>query len=298
MIINIKFDYKNADLLLLSNNNASNVNKCTIVFENLPTTTATLHFGDHQMQGAVQNGAASWDVTNYLYDVAGQFEVYVDDGPRYTFIISSLLTTDDNFMLLNKENTYVFEKVFDDLRLSKSLLKLMYPVNAVLEFGTDVDPNNLPEWSGIDWAWERFAEGLTTVGYKAGDPIFGTIGAEPGSRNSVAVSHAHAQAAHTHSVGIESVAHTHYISGGSHNHNYGYRPDRAAAGSARYTAASTSYSQYGTTYSAHTHSCGGESANHTHSVTGGATTTGYAGVDGTNRNIQPSKVTAKWIRTR
>lgn len=259
------------------------------------------------------------------------------------------------------ENADVIDEEIGDLKTaltSAIILKTIYPVNSIVEFGADVDPNkDVLEWKGIDWKWERYAPGMTTVGYKAGDSLFGTIGAEVGSKNSVVVNHTHPQAAHEHTVGNQSanhthsqVAHTHTVGNQSANHTHALNGSGAQAASVSLTggfncvayyshtaegiikrtftsntANIPSGSGYGGAWfdvnATHNHalsgSTGGNSANHNHAVSGGATTTGSNsashshkvsggatttgaasdGIVGTDKNVQPSKVTAKWIRT-
>lgn len=166
--------------------------------------------------------------------------------------------TDD--ALKEKSDTSHKHTSKDVTDLHMTVLKIIYPVHTVLEFGANINPNtDITEWSGVDWTWERYAPGRVTVGYMEGDTAFGTLGAEGGDRDAAVVEHSHAQVAHTHTVGTESANHTHSVTGG---------------------AATT----------------GANSANHTHAVTGGATMTGAAGSSGSNKNLQPYKVTAKWIR--
>lgn len=186
--------------------------------------------------------------------------------------------------------------------IDEKMLKLIYPVGTVLEFGSDTDPNSMQEWSGINWKWEPFAEGRVTVGKQTGDGIFGTVGTETGSRDAVVISHSH----NVQGTAVASGMHGHQIDGstnlaGAHKHTYGYYQDRAASGEARNTPGPNNAipgGNYDTTQApAHVHSVEGvaeSNGQHEHQVSGTAAQTGVAG---TNKNIQPSIVVSKWIRT-
>lgn len=197
------------------------------------------------------------------------------------------------------EHTHPTSDITD---IDEKMLKLIYPVGTVLEFGTDTDPNTISEWSEIEWTWEPFAEGRVTVGKQTGDALFGTVGAETGSRDAITVSHTHGVTGYAEASG----EHTHRIEGsasyvGEHTHKYGYYQDRAASGEARNTPGPMGGmpgGDYNTSAAGgHTHTIEGvaiQEGIHAHDVSGTAAQTGVAG---TNKNIQPSIVVSKWIRT-
>lgn len=187
--------------------------------------------------------------------------------------------------LVNKE--YVDSNVGSNLTL-----KQIYPVGTVLEFGEDIDPNNLSEWNGIDWTWEPYAEGLTTVGKKDGDSLFGTVGNEVGSRDAIVVSHNHTTPAHSHTIGGGACTAT---SAGNHRHVIYAKVYNRGSGSSKTTTPqnSSSDNNRNSAYAgAHTHPVPA----HSHTVSGGGGTSGSAGSTGTDKNIQPSIVVSKWIR--
>lgn len=147
-------------------------------------------------------------------------------------------------------------------------LNNIYPVGSIYISTNSVDPSTL-----FGGTWKKI-EGKFLLGSSSSY----ALGASGGSANAVVVSHTHAQVAHTHTVGKNS-----------HSHKYGYYTDRAAKGTARNTPGSTGASgTYNTT-----------SDTHTHSVNGGATTTGAAsgGVAGTGKNMPPYLVVNIWERT-
>lgn len=149
----------------------------------------------------------------------------------------------------------------------KSLLDYIYPIGSIYISTNGVSPSKL-----FGGTWQEI-EGRFLLGASTEYPV----GSEGGSANAVVVSHTHAQVAHTHTVGSDS-----------HSHKYGYYTDRAAKGTARNTPGSTGASgTYNTT-----------SDTHTHSVNGGATTTGAAsgGVAGTGKNMPPYLVVNIWER--
>lgn len=258
----------------------------------------------------------------YSYGNAGEQGDYIATYSLNTFVefqidVTIYVGSETEINLELKSEVYISAEEFEQLEedfeshkhpttditdLDKTMLKLIYPVNSVLEFGEDIDPNSdIPEWQGIGWTWEPFAEGRTTVGKQTGDSLFGTVGSELGSRDAINVSHSHSVNGETGAGG----SHNHSISGtassgGNHTHEYGYYADRAASGEARNTPGPTGAmpgGNYNTTESGpHTHTLSGSTnttGEHGHSVTGEAETTGQAG---TNKNIQPSIVVSKWIR--
>lgn len=258
----------------------------------------------------------------YSYGNAGEQGDYIATYSLNTFVefqidVTIYIGSDTEINLELKSDVYVsmedFEQLEEDFKnhkhptsditdINKTILKLIYPVNTVLEFGEDVDPNSdIPEWQGIEWTWEPFAEGRVTVGKKTGDALFGTVGSELGSRDAINVSHKHNISGNTSPDG----QHDHSISGnasfgGQHKHEYGYYTDRAASGEARNTPGPTGAmpgGSYNTTeVGSHSHTISGgtnTAGEHGHSVAGEAETTGQAG---TNKNIQPSIVVSKWIR--
>lgn len=215
--------------------------------------------------------------------------------------------TENDKDLVNKE--YVDSNVGSNLTL-----KQIYPVGTVLEFGEDIDPNNLSEWSGIDWTWERYAEGLVTVGKKDGDSLFGGVGEKVGSRDAVVVTHDHTTPAHGHTIeggnctATSAGTHAHSMkSAGDHYHTvYAKKYERASGKEATTTPQNSSSNNNRTSGTnsagAHIHTVNNAGAHthpvpaHSHTVTGGRGTSGSTGSPGTNKNIQPSIVVSKWIR--
>lgn len=62
--------------------------------------------------------------------------------------------------------------------IQRLIVDVAYPVHRTIEFATDIDPNDLWDWT----TWVRFAEGQTTVGYKNDDVDFGAIGDTGGAK--------------------------------------------------------------------------------------------------------------------
>lgn len=177
-----------------------------------------------------------------------------------------------------------------DLVTKEYVFNAVYPVGSIYMSVNPVNPEDL--FGGI---WEQI-EGQFLLGASSSY----TLGSTGGSADAVVVSHTHPQVAHTHTVGNNSVAHTHSISGGSHSHIYGVYKNRAANGSGRDTPGGPTAGDatYNTTSTSHSHTCGNNSASHTHAVSGGATTTGAASgaVAGTGKNMPPYIAVNIWKR--
>lgn len=178
-----------------------------------------------------------------------------------------------------------------DLVTKEYIFNAIYPVGSIYMSVNATSPETL-----FGGTWQKI-EGQFLLGSSSSY----TLGSTGGSADAVVVSHTHPQVAHTHTVSGNSVSHTHSISGGSHNHKYGAYKNRSANGSGRDTPGSTTGGDivYNTTSTSHSHTCGNNSASHTHVISGGATTTGAASgaVAGTGKNMPPYLSVNIWKRT-
>ena len=171
----------------------------------------------------------------------------------------------------------------------KDLVDALYPVGMVVEFGEDVNPNEIDSLVGTKW--ERYAEGRVSVGYSSSDTNFNSVGKTGGSKT-INLSHSHTVNSHTHStqdhtLTIEEIpAHTHpivaYSASGSDYSNIG------ASLSFNFNTIMKGYSGYT--------GLSGRGGSHNH----GATT---ASSPGTNSQLSSSQsilnpyiVSSKWIR--
>lgn len=200
--------------------------------------------------------------------------------------------TEDDKDIATKE--YVDKSMKENIPINKKeMLKMMIPVGEIKEFGTDINPNiDIPDWVDVGWTWEPYAEGLTTVGKKEGDSLFGSVGGEVGSRDAIVVSHSHTTPAHSHTIGGGSCTAS---SAGNHRHVIYAKAYDRGSGSVQTTTPqnSSSDNNRNSAYAgAHTHPVPA----HSHTVSGGSGTSGSTGSTGTDKNIQPSIVVSKWIR--
>jgi hypothetical protein len=167
--------------------------------------------------------------------------------------------------------------------------------------------------------------GRVTVGIDPTDAVFGVVGKTAGSKHSVAVDHTHpagnlAMQSHQHGVNIWSsfydVNHLHTGStagAGTHGHGFGdgslipyYNPQGWATvpGGGGTGLSLTTFTHDGWHGHSFTTNAADRDVNHRHAINGwsdpagGAVTgnTASAGVDGTNRNVQPYAVLSKIIR--
>ena len=174
----------------------------------------------------------------------------------------------------------------------KDLVDALYPVGMVVEFGEDINPNELDSLVGTKW--ERYAEGRVTVGYSSSDTNFNSVG-KTGGAKTINLSHSHTVNSHTHTTQnhtltideIPSHRHTSpiigYISTSTGINGTGTGPYAVNASDGRYSL---------TYYTAYTG--GGGAHNH------GSTT---ASSPGTNSQLSSSQsilnpyiVSSKWIR--
>ena len=77
----------------------------------------------------------------------------------------------------------------------KDLVDVLYPVGMVVEFGKDINPNEIESLVGTKW--ERYGEGKVSIGYSSSDTSFNSIGKTGGSK-SINLAHSHTVNSHTH----------------------------------------------------------------------------------------------------
>ena len=169
------------------------------------------------------------------------------------------------------------------------LVDVLYPVGMVVEFGEDINPNEIDSLVGTKW--ERYAEGRVTVGYSSSDTNFNSVGKTGGSKT-INLAHSHTVNSHTHTtqdhtLTIEEIpAHTHpivaYSASGSDYSNIG------ASLSFNFNTIMKGYSGYT--------GLSGRGGSHNH----GSTTASSPGTNSqlsSNESIlNPYIVSAKWIR--
>lgn len=152
-----------------------------------------------------------------------------------------------------------------DLIIFAELLNQIYPVGAVIHsttLSTEIDVIN--QFGGTHWIQhtEYFLRGGDTV--------------TPGQAQSDGGSDDAIIPYHNHTAGNQSQSHTHSITGGSHTHGirleYGYPGTASCPPGGNYgqVTNNTGYPYYNNNtmiqYTTHSHSCGGISANHTHTI--------------------------------
>lgn len=181
------------------------------------------------------------------------------------------------------------------------LVDVLYPVGMVVEFGEDINPNEIDSLVGTKW--ERYAEGRVTVGYSSSDTNFNSVGKTGGSKT-INLSHSHTVNSHTHNTQDHTLTVSEMPIHGYHL--FKSFSEASGHGTAKRFLASTYISSSGTTgrgwtiwnaneaYPAGKDLGGGKAHNH------GATT---ASSPGTNSQLSSSQsilnpyiVSSKWIR--
>lgn len=165
-------------------------------------------------------------------------------------------------------------------------MKKLYPVGSIYFSMSSQDPS---VFFGFG-TWSRVANGRVLVGVNESDTDFNTPEKSGGNKN--LQSHTH-----TATVGAQSANHTHSVSSsGAHYHATTFARSVGGTGEAwaigpKYSSATTNApSPANTANGAHTHTTGGQSANHTHSVA-----IGNAGA-GNTQNLQPYLTCYIWER--
>lgn len=248
-------------------------------------------------------------------------------GETFTAIDS---ITKDAYGHVTKVNTKTISMPTIEL-MGESLLLKAYPIGSIYMSVVNTNPGAL-----FGGTWEAWGAGRVAVGVDTSNANFATVEYSGGSADAIVVEHTHAQVEHTHTVGNQSanhthaqVAHTHTVgtqsanhthtanSAGAHTHGV-YNCSAAGSSSSQlesYAKGNSANRSISTkSAGAHTHSTtvnsanhthavsggatttGANSANHNHAVTGGATTTGEAGSAGTGKNLQPYITCYMWKR--
>ena len=168
----------------------------------------------------------------------------------------------------------------------KDLVDVLYPVGMVVEFGKDINPNEIESLVGTKW--ERYGEGKVSIGYSSSDTSFNSIGKTGGSK-SINLEHSHTTKDHKLTI-AEMPSHNHTANNSAYRfltaRNYG-GSDTAGdlSGSGRkfpYVSSSESW------YLQDLAKTGGGSA-HNH----GETTSSLSSLQSI---LNPYIVSAKWIR--
>ncbi len=172
----------------------------------------------------------------------------------------------------------------------KDLVDVLYPVGMVVEFGKDINPNEIESLVGTKW--ERYGEGKVSIGYSSSDTSFNSIGKTGGSK-SINLAHSHTVNSHTHTtkdhtLTVDEIPSHHHQLPGMNYIGSGYNYPNELLASISQVAGGNPPTKYtGDTG-------GGEAHNH------GATS---ASSPGTNSKLSTSQsilnpyiVSAKWIR--
>jgi|GEM_PF-1892196 len=195
--------------------------------------------------------------------------------------------TDSKFPQWNGADSRVLK---DGMSLAE-ILAAAYPVGSLyFNASNAANPSTLLGFG----TWTAFGAGRVPVGYSAGDPDFGTAGAEIGEKAHTLTAAEMPQ--HTHTMDSHSHGHSLSVaSGGAHTHNVKWR-DGCASGGLYFLRRDHQDDGYtGTNAAAMS---GGE---HSHALNGGisgaASTMQSAGGGAAHNNIQPSIVVYIWKRT-
>ena len=170
----------------------------------------------------------------------------------------------------------------------KDLVDVLYPVGMVVEFGKDINPNEIESLVGTKW--ERYGEGKVSIGYSSSDTSFNSIGKTGGSK-SINLAHSHTVNSHTHTTKDHTLtvdempSHNHvgavYAANGNKvNFDFGHM--------AQYVSGSTGWSSY-TTYT-------GGDLPHNHGNTSASSPGTNSKLSSSQSILNPYIVSAKWIR--
>ena len=183
----------------------------------------------------------------------------------------------------------------------KDLVDVLYPVGMVVEFGKDINPNEIESLVGTKW--ERYGEGKVSIGYSSSDTSFNSIGKTGGSK-SINLAHSHTVNSHTHT----TKDHTLTV---DEMPNHGYHlfksfADAAGNGTARrflnssYLGTSGSTGRGWTIWNANESYPAGQnlggSAAHNHGETSASSPGTTSELSTSQSVLNPYIVSAKWIR--
>ena len=159
------------------------------------------------------------------------------------------------------------------------LVDVLYPVGMVVEFGRDIDPNEIESLVGTKW--ERYGEGRVSIGYSSSDSNFNSVGKTGGSTT---INLAHTHDTQDHTLTIDEIP--------SHRHTtsiHGYITSSSAiVGSGNDPTAVNASPSLLTKKSYYTQYTGGDMP-HNH----GETT---SNLSATQSILNPYIVSSKWIR--
>jgi microcystin-dependent protein len=178
------------------------------------------------------------------------------------------------------------------------VLDAVFPIGCIYASATAVSPATL-----FGGTWAAIGAGKVLVGYQAGDPDFGTLGATGGEKTHTLTtpeipSHTHTQNAHTH--GVTDAGHTHVQN--SHTH-----PSIQVQGGTTAATTGTHIMTSTATGGSSRVATSPEAANAATAVNQSATTgvtvnnatavNQNTGGDGAHNNLQPFLVVQLWTRT-
>ncbi len=171
----------------------------------------------------------------------------------------------------------------------KDLVDALYPVGMVVEFGEDINPNEIDSLVGTKW--ERYGEGRVSIGYSSSDSNFNSVGKTGGS-TTINLAHSHTVNSHTHNTQDHTLTIDEMPS-----HKHAVIAYYAGGNDYEWTDASLSfqYSSVKKGYSGSTNSIG-EDQPHNHGVTTASSPGTNSKLSNSQSILNPYIVSSKWIR--